>query len=203
MSSSHALADVHDAVLRHVARHPDDVEAVHALRVQLQHDEDVLSRSNMRGHITTSALVLDAALTHALVVHHRVFDMWLQPGGHYEPPGSLWQSACREVAEETGLREIAPFPATDEPPAPFDIDTHPIPARAAKAEAAHRHHDIAYLAVAAAPFVATPQIDEVHAVRWVALDQLARYPNARLRRLAAKALRVVAEERASAGRSAA
>src|SRR6186713_1142021 len=82
---------------------------------------------------SSSALVLDPALTRALVIHHRVFDVWLQPGGHYEPPGSLWDSACREVREETGLDAMAPFPSTIDA-ALLDIDTHPIPARAAKGE---------------------------------------------------------------------
>ena len=87
----------------------------------------------MRGHLTTSALVLDPTLTRALVIHHRVFDVWLQPGGHYEPPGSLWDSACREVREETGVDAMTPFPSTVAA-ALLDIDTHPIPARAAKGE---------------------------------------------------------------------
>jgi 8-oxo-dGTP pyrophosphatase MutT (NUDIX family) len=146
----------------------------------------------MRGHITTSALVLDAGATHALLVHHRTFDAWLQPGGHYEPPGSLWASACREVAEETGLRALRAFAADDERE-PLDIDTHPIAAHSAKREAAHRHHDFAYLAIAGEAFHPTPQVAEVHAARWVPLEEVLRYPNARLRRVARKAARLMGE----------
>ena len=203
MPSMHPLDDARDAVRRYVARRPEDAAAAKALQDHLRHDDAILSRSNMRGHITTSALVLDADRSCGLVVHHRVFDLWLQPGGHYEPPGSLWESACREVTEETGLQAIEPFPAADQPPVALDIDTHPIRARLDKGEAAHRHHDIAYLALATAPFVPTPQLDEVNAVRWVELVELARYPNARVRRLAVKALRVVADQRVNGGRSAA
>src|SRR6187549_4213298 len=98
-----ALADARAAVERYVTRFPGEEAAVSSLRSQLRDDDAILERANMRGHVTTSALVLDPALTRALVIHHRVFDVWLQPGGHYEPPGSLWDSACREVREETGL----------------------------------------------------------------------------------------------------
>lgn len=192
------LAGARAAVERYLARFPGEADAVASLRDQLVDDAGVLERANMRGHVTTSALVLDPTLTAALVIHHRVFDVWLQPGGHYEPPGSLWASACREVREETGLDALAPYPAHDGPVAPLDLDTHPIPARPAKGEGAHRHHDFAYLAVAARAFVPTPQVEEVHDVRWVPLETLTRYPNARLRRLAAKAAAVVAS--VSAGR---
>ena len=182
------IIEARAALRRYLARFPDEAEAVAPLHAQLADDGDILLRANMRGHITTSALVLDPTMTRALVIHHRVFDAWLQPGGHYEPPGSLWDSACREVTEETGLLHIRPFGAVD----PIDIDTHSIPAHPRKAETAHRHHDFAYLAIGDAEFVAQPQLDEVHAVEWIALDELMRYPNARVRRLATKAARTVA-----------
>jgi 8-oxo-dGTP pyrophosphatase MutT (NUDIX family) len=194
------LAEARAAVERYATRFPDEADAVAALRAQLRGDDGILERSNMRGHVTTSALVLDPTLTEALVIHHRVFDVWLQPGGHYEPPGSLWESACREVREETGLDCMQPFASTTDD-ALFDIDTHPIPARAAKAEGAHRHHDFAYLAIAPRAFVPAPQVEEVHDVRWASLASLTHASNARLRRLAAKATAVVAAF--SAGRSAA
>jgi len=198
--SHDALGEARVAVERYRARFPAESDVVASLRSQLRDDDAILERSNMRGHLTTSALVLDPTRTRALVVHHRVFDLWLQPGGHYEPPGSLWDSACREVREETGLDAMEPFAATVDA-ALIDIDTHPIPARAAKREAAHRHHDFAYLAMAPRAFAPTPQVDEVHDVRWVPLDALTAYPNARLRRLAAKAAAVVAA--LNAGRPAA
>ena len=188
------LAEARLAVEQYLADFPHEAPAVAALRAQLHDDERFVERSNMRGHVTTSALVLDPTLTQALVVHHRVFDTWLQPGGHYEPPGSLWDSACREVVEETGLGAMRPFPSSPRARGPtvvpLDIDTHPIPARAAKSEADHWHHDFAYLAVTDADFVPTPQVEEVHDVRWVSLTVLLAYPNARLRRLVGKAMAV-------------
>jgi 8-oxo-dGTP pyrophosphatase MutT (NUDIX family) len=182
-----ALADARAATARYVARCPDEADGLASLCAQLRDDDAVLARSNMRGHVTTSALVLDATLTRALLIHHRVFDVWLQPGGHYEPPGSLWDSACREVREETGLDALEPFASTADA-ALLDVDTHSIPARPAKGESAHRHHDFAYLAVAGRAFAMTPQVEEVHDVRWVPLVDVTRCANARLRRLAAKAI---------------
>lgn len=73
------------------------------LRDLLASSEDCFARSNRRGHITTSAAVLSPDLKRMLLIHHRHFNCWLPPGGHYEGPGSLWDSAAREVAEETGI----------------------------------------------------------------------------------------------------
>jgi 8-oxo-dGTP pyrophosphatase MutT (NUDIX family) len=187
---SFPFRDAREALKRYAVRHPEEAGALHPLQEQLQGDADIFHRTNMRGHITTSALVLDATLRHVLLIHHRAFDAWLQPGGHYELPGSLWQSAAREVAEETGLHAVKPFRALDAF-TPLDIETHAIPARASKGEGAHRHHDFAYLAVAQSDTPFVPQLDEVIAARWAALEELAAAPLARTRRLAAKTLRLL------------
>lgn len=38
-----------------------------------------------------------------LLVHHKKFDMWLQPGGHVENNENPVETAIREVMEETGI----------------------------------------------------------------------------------------------------
>lgn len=154
---------------------------------QLGSGEDVFSRSNMTGHVTTSAAVLNGAGSKVLLVHHRILQKWLPPGGHYEAPGSLWVSALREVAEETGVGGVQPHPWTTlHGGLPIDVDTHPIPANPDKDEAQHFHHDFRFLAVAddGTPLVA--QLAEVHAARWVPVTQLRDSPDERIRALYAK-----------------
>jgi 8-oxo-dGTP pyrophosphatase MutT (NUDIX family) len=193
------LGEAIEVTQQYLARWPAESRDLSALVAQLRDDARVLERSNMVGHVTTSALVLDASLTRALLVHHRALDRWLQPGGHYEPPGSLWTSACREVAEETGITALEPFAGGSPPIVPLDIDTHAIPARPAKGEDAHRHHDFAYLAVAASCDGLAPQVEEVLAVRWLPLADLAAFPLARTRRLARKAQEAIARHGGNAG----
>jgi len=168
----------------YLARYPDEAARLAALAAQLAEDGgDVFGRANMRGHITTSAIVLDASLSRVLLIHHKTLDRWLQPGGHYEAPGSLWDSALREVAEETGVQGLRAHPALQG--LPLDIDSHAIPANPRKQEGAHWHHDYAYLALAnqdaAAPQALSAQLDEVHAAAWRPLAQLGSLPSDRLR----------------------
>jgi 8-oxo-dGTP pyrophosphatase MutT (NUDIX family) len=172
----------------YLRRFPREEARLAALREQLDEDSgDPLSRANMRGHVTTSALVLDAELSHILLIHHRVIGRWLQPGGHYEAGQDLWGSALREVAEETGVTQLSAHPAWGQA-LPLDIDSHPIAANPKKGEGDHWHHDYAYLVIAPREDGAlAPQLDEVHGVAWRPLDEyLAASDEPRYRGLAAK-----------------
>lgn len=173
---------------RYLAHFPDEAQRLAALRDQLLDPtgEDIFARSTMRGHITASALVLSADHRSLLLIHHRVIGRWLQPGGHVEPGQDLWASACREVAEETGVSAIerlalGPFGAI-----PIDIDTHAIAANTRKGEGAHWHHDFLYLARAEANAALQAQLDEVHAVQWAPLSWLTENPEERWQLIAAK-----------------
>lgn len=121
-------------------------------------------RSTPQGHLTASAWIVDAELRHALLLHHAKLGRWLQPGGHIEDDGSLLESALREAREETGLGCRAMDSVV------FDIDIHPIPARAD--EPAHLHFDVRFL-LEAEP-AARPEVSpESNAVRWFVLDEIA------------------------------
>lgn len=168
---------------------PAERQRLQALRLQLDEDpHDPLSRANMRGHVTTSAIVLDAAGARVLMIQHRIIGRWLQPGGHYEPGQSLWDSACREVREETGLQSLRAHPLW--PAAvPLDIDSHAIAANPRKGEGAHWHHDYAYLLQAAdddAAEALQAQEQEVAGVAWWPLPQLAGQGEARFDAVLAK-----------------
>lgn len=124
--------------------------------------EDACRRSCLPGHLTASAVVLDATGRSTCLVHHRVVQAWLQPGGHLEPAdASLAGAALREAREETGL------PGLRVDPVPLHLDVHPITCRGSGPT---RHFDVRFLAVAehSSPMVS----DESNDVRWFRLDAL-------------------------------
>src|SRR5580704_7339162 len=121
---------------------PSDGAAIRSLELiltLLECSSDPFSRAQFTpGHITCTGLVLAADGERMLIVHHRRLDRWLLPGGHVEADDAeIWDTARREVVEETGahlMLSAAPVLA--------GLDVHGIPA--GKHEPYHLHHDIVF-----------------------------------------------------------
>jgi 8-oxo-dGTP pyrophosphatase MutT (NUDIX family) len=125
---------------------------------------DALLRSCLEGHLTSSALVLDAAGERALLTLHAKLGRWLQLGGHCDGDANLAGSALRECLEESGIDGLAIDPA------PVDLDCHRIPVRAGEPE--HWHLDARFLV--RAPDGAIARVSaESKALRWFAPSELA------------------------------
>ncbi|WP_421120143.1 NUDIX hydrolase [Aquihabitans daechungensis] len=136
--------------------HRDDVAAFVAA-----HD-DAAHRTNVTGHLTGSALVVDATGERTLLMLHRKLGRWFQPGGHADGDTNLAAVALREAQEETGIDGLAVVvPA-------IDVDVHRVePPR----EAPHLHLDTRYL-VFAPPGAHEQANEESLALRWVTESDL-------------------------------
>jgi 8-oxo-dGTP pyrophosphatase MutT (NUDIX family) len=125
--------------------------------------EDACLRSCEPGHLTASALVLDATAEHALLTLHPRVGRWLQLGGHCEPEDdSLAAAALREATEESGMRGLRIEPA------PIHLDVHPITCSLGKPT---RHFDVRFLVrapVGAQPVRSAESVD----LQWWPLDSL-------------------------------
>lgn len=150
----------------HIA-HDRDEEA-HLARIRAfvaAHENGWWKRATQAGHVTASAWVVNAAGTHALLLHHAKLNLWLQPGGHLDDDDrSPAAGALREAIEETGLADLALTDARI-----FDVDVHSIPARTH--EPAHLHYDLRYRIIARDDRVAISS--ESLGARWIALAELA------------------------------
>jgi len=117
------------------------------------------------GHFTASAFVLSPERDALALIFHRKLRLWLQPGGHVESDDStIVDAARREVAEETGIRDLSV-----ERDGLFDIDVHRIPAHGT--EPSHEHFDLRVLFVAGGR--ALRGSDEVEGLRWAPFDDVA------------------------------
>ena len=168
---------------------PDEAARFQLLSRQLDSDEHVFARSNMTGHVTSSAAVLNPLGTKILLIDHAVLKRWLVPGGHYEG-GTLLESAVREVEEETGVAHTVLHPWLATNGIPIDIDSHDIPANPAKGEGAHVHHDFMYLLEASEDSELTAQVTEVHAARWTPVRELMDSGDRRVRLVHAKLMQL-------------
>jgi len=155
--------------LNKIAAHTpfDETESLHQKSTLsfVQRHHDFYKRSQTAGHVTGSAWIVNPAYTHALMLHHKKLDRWLQPGGHVEQEPDVLTTALREAQEETGLAGFKIVSGDI-----FDIDMHTIPAN--RNEAEHLHYDIRYLLET--ELNAIPSVsDESNEVRWFSLEEIA------------------------------
>ncbi len=119
-------------------------------------------RSN-RGHITSSIWIVNAEKTHALLTHHKKFNIWVQLGGHNDGQIDCKKVALQEAEEESGISGFTFLHAGI-----FDIDVHAIPSPCTY------HYDIRYLLQA--PKNAQYQVStESHDLAWVPFDKITDY----------------------------
>ncbi|AHI01273.1 NUDIX hydrolase [Kutzneria viridogrisea] len=125
--------------------------------------EDGCQRSCEPGHVTASALVLDATREQVLLTLHPRVGRWLQLGGHCEPEDStLVEAALREATEESGIRGLRIEPT------PLHVDVHPITCSLGKPT---RHFDVRFLVrapVGAKPVRSAESVD----LQWWPVDAL-------------------------------
>lgn len=128
-----------------------------------EHGPALADRATAPGHLTGSALVVDAGRQRVVVLLHTKLRRWLQPGGHADGDHELAAVALREATEETGLEGLEVLvPA-------IDLDVHRLDHR--DALGSHLHLDLRFVVLA-------PEGAELEGnhesldLRWVTLDEL-------------------------------
>ncbi|MEV0615661.1 NUDIX domain-containing protein [Nonomuraea sp. NPDC050404] len=157
-----------DAYLTH---HPNERQRLTRLLQALTTPGNLTRRGTFTGHVTCSAILINAD-ERVLHIHHAALDRLLLPGGHLEDADAHLQAAAlRELEEETGLARDGLIPEATLSGLPLDIDIHQIPASPAKAEPAHLHFDFrfAFRTGRRGEPAIRLQREEVSSYRWAAL----------------------------------
>jgi 8-oxo-dGTP pyrophosphatase MutT (NUDIX family) len=116
-------------------------------------------------HFTASALVMHPDSGRVLLRWHQRMSKWLQVGGHGDPgEGDPLAIALREAREETGLRDLRPWPD--------DAIRHAVvcDVPAGNGEPAHKHADVRYFLATRNPDDVTPE-SPAALLRWVTVDE--------------------------------
>jgi 8-oxo-dGTP pyrophosphatase MutT (NUDIX family) len=134
----------------------DDVERVDIERfvAEVSRLAEPFDRDADPVHVTGSGFVVGPP--GIVLLHHRKFSMWVQPGGHIDAGETPWEAARREVLEETGI-DAAFLGAT---PELVHVSVHDVPD-------GHTHLDLRYLFDGGDAEPAPPP-GESQEVRWFA-----------------------------------
>jgi 8-oxo-dGTP pyrophosphatase MutT (NUDIX family) len=75
-----------------------------ALMLQfIERNPDVLNRSNLAGHLTSSVFIMNPSRTKVLFGFHNIYQSWGWFGGHHDGMEDCLEVALKEAAEETGI----------------------------------------------------------------------------------------------------
>jgi 8-oxo-dGTP pyrophosphatase MutT (NUDIX family) len=150
----------------------DEVAYVRRAIELINRDERVFERA-MPIHVTASTWVVSPDREKVLLMHHRKYGHWFQPGGHADGDPEVLRVALRECSEETG---VAPEHIRLIDPAVFDIDIHSVPT--VGEIPGHDHIDIRFV-VEIDDRLAIPGNNESHDIRWFPLHEVMHYNNFR------------------------
>ena len=147
-------------------RSPEEANDVARIR-QLAAQGDPWPRS-LPLHVTGSAVIVHPPTRRVLLRWHQRMQAWLQVGGHGDA-GEIdpYAVALREAEEETGLRDLIPWPGSGKPTL---VQVAIVPVPASKREPAHEHADFRYGLATASPDTATPESPSAR-LRWLDLDE--------------------------------
>ena len=90
---------------------------------------------------------------------------WLQVGGHADPGESdPLEIALREAKEETGLKDLQPWPDSS------IVHVAVVPVPPGKGEPAHEHADVRYALSTTTPEAIAPETESA-LLKWLSVDE--------------------------------
>jgi len=146
-------------------------------------DKEIYSRTNLIGHITGSAFIVNEDNDKAMLVLHKKYNKWVAPGGHVEEGEDARHASFRETKEETGIEYLNPLSQEV-----FDIDIHRIPEREKNGifEPEHWHFDVRYLYQTNEDGLVSIDKNEVNDYCWYDIKELKESNDVSTQRMASK-----------------
>lgn len=153
-------------------RYMDEVSYVRRAIQLVSTNEAIFERAS-RIHVTASTWVVSPDREQVMLMHHRKYGHWFQPGGHADGDPDVLNVALRECAEETGI-DPAHISLVDD--SIFDVDLHSVPT--VGDVLSHDHVDIRFL-VEIDDQLPIPGNHESHEVAWFPLHDVMHFNNFR------------------------
>jgi len=127
-------------------------------------EEQVLLRSNLIGHLTASAWVVNKNRNSVLMAHHNIYKTWAWLGGHADGDKDMLYVAKKEAKEESGLSQISVINDN-----PIDISVLSVLPHIKKGKVvqSHLHFNVTYLLEANEDDKLFCRPEENSGVKWI------------------------------------
>ena len=134
----------------------------------LRDNRDAFCRSNLAGHMTASAWVVNKARDKVLMAYSRRYDSWAWLGGHADGEEDLLAVALRECREESGVRNVRALSTEI-----FSLELLAVSGHEKKGEyvPSHLYYNVTYLLEADENDELKVCADENSAVAWLAVEE--------------------------------
>ena len=131
-------------------------------------NNDALTRKNLVGHFTSSAIIVNPEMTKVLFIHHNIYNSWGWVGGHNDGNPDFLAVAIKEAKEETGVKHIEPYNKDIIGIDSIYVYNH---IKNGKFISDHIHMNITYLLVASESEELIIKEDENSGVKWFSLEE--------------------------------
>ena len=139
------------------------------IMLKLLKQEDIFRRSNLTGHFTASAWVVNGDGTKVLMAYHNLYNSWSWLGGHADGEEDLSQVALREVKEESGVKSIKLLSPKIYSAEILTVEGHE---KHGEYVPCHLHYNVTYLMQADENRHLTVKADENSGVAWFGLEEV-------------------------------
>ena len=113
--------DLYKSLNEYKTKDITEIEKLNQIKNFLNTNDNCFCRTNLKGHITAGALIIDNNCN-VLMNHHKKLNKWLHFGGHSDGDKNSLNVAKREVMEECGITEFDDLNGKI-----FDVYVHLIP----------------------------------------------------------------------------
>jgi 8-oxo-dGTP pyrophosphatase MutT (NUDIX family) len=137
----------------------------------LRNHPDALERTNLAGHMTVSAWVVNPAHTKVLMAYHKLYDSWAWLGGHADGCADLAATAVKEACEEAGLQSEDVRTVSRDL---LSLEVLPVSGHMKKGKwvPSHLHYNVTYLLEASEDAILKVNEEENTDVAWFPFEEV-------------------------------
>jgi len=138
----------------------------------IEHNKDCLDRTNLSGHFTSSAIIVNESMDQVLFAYHNIYDSWSWVGGHNDGESNFLEVALKEAKEETGINNVYPYDSEI-----MMLDILPVKRHVKRGQFVghHLHFNLTFLLIANTSDELSIKPDENSGVKWFKIDEVLDY----------------------------